>query len=391
MAVSNFYESIADRQATGTIRQSPTYSRTFMVRVDHPGTSLKEIGQAAGIQYGDPHPDDPTVYVIQVDINAVGDSMMYYGVTYQYGIVDNEDVSGGAAAAAQAEAAGEPVTPPDPLALPVDYWSGSSSLATEYRETDQADKVVRNTAGVPIAGGAETSVPQAQLILTQHIPLSSFFRLNDLALSIGDVNQDFWPQKYDNPNFTLLGSEPGSWRVNSVDWAFKQQISDTAVLSYYEARITFAYKRAVLYDATKHYYSSKGFFGGPNTINNDETNQHWVSPWCPWLASKGYMYFDKNENELKEITAKIEYRNCKDEVIQPPEGDENEVCEWPRRERVSEPQPLDINGQPVAPGDDDCAIIVVDTIPKEKAKKFHPVFGSPNPNDTGNWPNPPSP
>ena len=53
MAVAQSYESIADRSASGVIRESPTYRRSFIVRVDHPATSLKEVGAAPGINYGD--------------------------------------------------------------------------------------------------------------------------------------------------------------------------------------------------------------------------------------------------------------------------------------------------------------------------------------------------
>jgi len=382
MAVSNFYESIADRQATGTIRQSPTYSRTFMVRVDHPGTSLKEIGSAPGIAYGDPHPDDPTVYVIQIDINAVGDSMMYYGVTYQYGIVASEDVSGGAIAAAQAEASGggQPVSPPDPLALPVDYWSGSSSLYTVNRQVDAHGNVICNTAGVPIAGGVEHSSTEAQLVLTKHIPIKDFLKVSKLAMSVGSINEDVWPDKGD---FATHGSERGHWRVNTVDWSFKSQVSDTDSLAYYEVRITLGYRVGMWYNPDKHVYSS----GGNKSIDG------WVSPWSPWLASKGYHMIApipfEQAGQLGKITVPVQYYDCDNNPIDPPEQDDpNAPCEWPVWEPVAEPMPLDKDGYQVLPNQDTAAIVIADTIHPDKIIEFHTAFGSPNPYDTGNWPNP---
>ena len=84
MAVVRSFENVVDRSSTGEIRRVPTYKRTFTVRCDDPDTSMVDIAKAPGIGYGDAHPHDKSCFVTTVDVDADGDSMLIYTVSYGY-------------------------------------------------------------------------------------------------------------------------------------------------------------------------------------------------------------------------------------------------------------------------------------------------------------------
>ena len=374
MGIVSTYESIADRSAEGVIRESPTYRRSFVVRVDSPTTSLKEIGAAPGIRYGDQYPDDPTTYVTNISVSAKGDSMMLYQVDFQYGISTDEAVSGGATAAEKAGGGGGGggVQPPDPLALPYDYWAGSSSLYNIRKQVDEGGNTIANTAGVPIAGGVEVQRVELQLILNKFYAFDDFASLQNHCFLTGAINSQPWPN-----NVAGNGSYPYGWRLSGASWNFRQQVSDTDVLNYYEGVFTFSYRTPMPLDWTKMRYSS----ALTSPVAPSKFTLPYVTPWCPWIASKGYTFllpggniFDPNDRTP--ILQRIEYRNCKDQVIVPPATDDNYPCEWPTSEPVSEPAALDVNGQ-VAGQEGPPAIVIADVIPAWRVVDFHSIFGSP--------------
>jgi hypothetical protein len=381
MAVVQSYESIADRSASGVIRESPTYRRSFVVRVDNPATSLKEIGAAPGINYGDQHPDDPTTYVTNIEVSAKGDSMMLYQVDFQYGLSKDATVTGGAAAAAAAGGGGGGggVPPPDPLALPYDYWSGSSSLYSIRRQIDNYRNTIANTAGVPIAGGVEDQKVELQLILNKFYAFDDFASLQSHCFLTGAINSEPWPN-----NVAGTGSDPYGWRLSGASWNFRQQVSDTATLNYYEGVFTFSYRTPMPLDWTKMRYSS----ALTSAAAPPAFTQPYVTPWCPWIASKGYTQLKDggsifNPNDREAIRQQVEYRNCDNEVIVPPSTDDNYPCEWPTSEPVSEPAALDVAGKAASQASPP-AIVIADVIHESKVVDFHAEFGSPPTNQPSN-------
>lgn len=374
MAIVSTYESIADRSAEGVIRESPTYRRSFVVRVDSPTTSLKEIGAAPGIRYGDQYPDDPTTYVTNISVSAKGDSMMLYQVDFQYGISTSEAVSGGATAAAAAGAGGGAggVPPPDPLAIPYDYWSGSSSLYNVRKQIDNYGNTIANTAGVPIAGGVEVQKVELQLILNKFYAFDDFASLQEHCFLTGAINSQPWPN-----NVAGKGSDPYGWRLSGASWNFRQQVSDTEVLNYYEGVFTFSYRTPMPLDWAKMRYSS----ALTSAVAPPHYTLPYVTPWSPWIASKGYTELNaggniRDPNDRTPILQKVEYRNCKDDVIVPPATDDNYPCEWPISEPVSEPAALDVTGKAASQASPP-AIVIADVIHPNNVVDFHAYFGSP--------------
>lgn len=382
MAVVAWFESIGDRSVQETIREAPIYNRKFMVRVDNPATSLKEISMAPGVQFGDVYPDDPTCYVISANTSAADDSMMLYSVEIQYGNSRDETVTGGAKAAAEAEANNQPnVPPPDPLQLPTRYWSGTSSLYTVNAQVDSQGSTIANTADTPIAGGAPMSRVGAGLTLNAFYDQKDYMKVSYLTQLVGCLNEEFWPDDKGG-----MGSEQYAWQLRSVNWNFKQQVSNEKILNYYEMVFDFQYKKPMPFDSTRMVLSTPSF----NGITTE------VPAFWPWLSSKGYSGMQNTAGvgaafpdfQLRPIKLPVIYKNCDDEEIDPPKQDDTSTqCEWPTSELTPEPMALDIHGRPIKVESlalpDPAIVCVVNAAPTFKAD-FKETFGTPNPNDTTN-------
>lgn len=369
MAIIGYFENASDRQSSGNIRETPEYSRAFTVRVDDPNTSLLDIAAAPGIHYGDVHPEDESVYVTNVEVTAEGDSLLIYKVRYTYSIVTAEAVSGGASAAANAAAggAGGSAPPPDPLSLPVDYWSGTSSLYQQETFQDAAGNPLVNTAGTPFPRGASRDKVEQQLTLTRSYAINQYGLMMQHCGFVGYVNSTAWPGTGD-------GSEIGWWRLSGSNWAFREQSSGGVRLPYYEATFNFSYRRGLTFDASKMVWL------GGNGIQANYGSK--VPPWAGMVPSMGYDELAQAPNAMfpkmvrTPIMRAIEYRNCAGAPITPPAGDPNDPCEWPIAEEVTEPQPLDIDGRLCAAGKPP-ALILINTLPG--VVDFHTHFGDPDP------------
>ena len=67
MAVVAVEELISGRGVSGRVRDSFKYTRAFLIQTDAPATSMVAIAQAPGVTFGQPHPDDNSVYAIEFD------------------------------------------------------------------------------------------------------------------------------------------------------------------------------------------------------------------------------------------------------------------------------------------------------------------------------------
>ena len=275
-----------------------------------------------------------------------------------------------AAAAAGAGGGGGGVPPPDPLELPYDYWSGTSSLYNVRKQVDAESHEITNTAGTPIAGGVEVQRIELQLVLTKFYAFNDFASLEAHCFLVGAVNEAAWPGAS-----VTKGSVPYGWRLSGASWNFRQQVSDTDVLNYYEGVFTFSYRQPMAWDASKMRYSS--FLGGYPS----KYAEPWVSPWNPWIASKGYTELKKdgkpsNVRDRIPIEQDVKYYKCDGTEIDPPASGDNAPCEWPTKEPVSEPAALDVFGK-AASVDSQPAIVVADMIDQDMIVDFHKIFGSP--------------
>lgn len=363
MGVVGSYENVLERSATGAIRQRSQYSRSFTVRVDTPNTSLVDIGNAPGIAYGDPHPDDSSVYVTEINVQASGDSMLLYRVTYTYTIIDDENVSGGAVEAKKADDTGGTAPPPDPTAVPLPFWSGSSSLNQINKWVMKNGAVVVNSAGVPYPEGVLVDRPTGQLVLTAPYPISALDTVIEMTRYVGYLNTDNWPA-----SSAVGGSERGWWKFTNASWAFKEQTSGAIRLPYVEAVYTLSYKVGTAYDD-----STMNIVGGTDLPGL--LDQGLVSPWVPWITSKGYSQMSGGKRVP--IEQDIVYKKCDGTVIAPgdlPDAGVNMPCEYPTTEPVSEPMPLKKNGTVCQVGENP-GIQIINTSIGDFS--FHNAFGSP--------------
>lgn len=371
MSIVGSFENTLDRSGGGAIREAPEYTRSFTVRVDDPNTSILEIGNAPGIAYGDLHPDDPSTYVIKINVAAEGDSLLLYRVTFTYGIIEDEKVSGGAEASGGGSGGGgsTPPQPPDPLTLPIDTWSGAAGLYTSVSYTDVLGEIIANTADVPFPSGVSMDKVEGRLTLTRAYAIDSFDQMIEHFNCVNKVNSTEWPG-------IGAGSEIGWWRMSDASWNFRQQSSNGSTLSYYEATFTFAYRRGL---TTKDINAlGVDHIWWTSDIAQDQTAfGNTIPPWCKLIPSMGYQEKAPN-NELVPITLPIEYKNCSGQPVQPPAGDPNSPCEWPTEERIAEPRGLDLFGRAIKAGDKPC-VIVVNGIGPDGMADFADFFKSPRP------------
>ena len=371
MSIVGFFENTQDRSGSGTIREAPEYRRSFTVRVDNPNESLLAIGSAPGIKYGDLHPDDPSTYVKTIDIAAEGDSLLLYRVTFVYGIVADESVSGGAAGAGGGGGgggAGSPAQPPDPLAIPQPTWSGSAGLYSKVMGVDAEGVMLTNTAGTPFSAGVAFDRAEGKLVLTKYYAFDAFSQLvEDMGL-LNFVNSDEWPG-------TGVGSEKGSWRLTDGSWNFRQQSSDGSTLSFYEAQFTFAFRRGPAYVQGQMRWSHTKTAAASNAYQAQWGS--YVPGCCPIIVSQGYEMLDAATGKRVAIERDIDYKDCSGNPVSPPSSGPNTPCEWPTSEKITEPMPLDINGQ-VVPPNTTGALVIVNSIGPWKID-FKTRFGTPIP------------
>ena len=352
MAVVNNYENVVARSSTGEIREAPTYKRTFTVRCDNPDTSMVDIANAPGISYGDPHPHDASCFVTTVDVDADGDSMLIYTVSYSYTRPVNDlSVTGGTPF--NPDGGADPNTPPDPLKIPEGYWTGGSALETRQSSTTRgyegvSGKAVRMTNGRPLTSGVVIDFSSEQLVLTNYY--TSWDDVANIGLNIDRMNGEAWPASATN---TAYG--PLAWKIVSYNWSFKQQSSEQQRLEYYEVQVTF--KRSILWKYVAGRHILQGFPGPVE--NNIKAGLTGIPATLPMIASAGFQELDGND--LSAIAVDVKYYDCAGKPVDPPNDPSqppNSPCvQWPVKESTTEEMPLDKDGK-ACPPDTEGAIIV---------------------------------
>lgn len=359
MAVVKNYENVVDRSSSGEIRQSPTYKRTFTVRCDDPDTSMVDIANAPGIKYGDPHPHDASCFVTTVDVDADGDSMLIYTVSYSYTRPVNElSVTGGTPEDPE-DPTQDPNTPPDPLKIPEGYWTGGSTLETRQSSTtrgygDVSGEAIRMTNGRPLTSGVVMDFASEQIVLTNYY--TSWRDVANIGLNVDRMNKEVWPTTATN-----IAYGPLAWKIVGYNWSFKQQTSAQQRLEYYEVQVTF--KRSILwkYKADKHIL--QGFPGDIETAI--KAGSVGIPATLPMIASAGFQEsvypkllngnedFSKDPIGVSPIQTKVKYFNCDGEEVENPNGEgvdpDSPCAEFPYYENTTEEMPLDKNGKAVTP------------------------------------------
>ena len=356
MAVVTNYENVVARSSSGEIRNAPTYKRTFTVRCDDPDTSMVDIANAPGIKYGDPHPHDASCFVTTVDVDADGDSMLIYTVSYSYTRpVGDLSVTGGTPTdPSSGGGSPNPNTPPDPLKIPEGYWTGGSALETRQSSTtrgygDVSGEAIRMTNGRPLTSGVVMDFASEQIVLTNYY--TSWDDVANIGLNVDRMNGEVWPTSATN---TAYG--PLAWKIVAYNWSFKQQTSDQQRLEYYEVQVTF--KRSILWKYINGIHILQGF--PPAIENNIKAGAVGIPATLPMIASAGFQEIG-DDGELSSISIKTRYYDCQgNEVPAPTNPDQppDSPCqEFPVKEPTSEEMPLNKDGK-ACPPDTPGAIIV---------------------------------
>ena len=367
MAVVRNFENVVARSSTGEIREAPTYKRTFTVRCDDPDTSMVDIANAPGIKYGDPHPHDALCFVTTVDVDADGDSMLIYTVSYSYTRPVNDLSITGGTPEDPTQPDLNPNTPPDPLKIPEGYWNGGSALETRQSSTtrgygDVSGQAVRMTNGRPLTSGVVMDFASEQLVLTNYY--TSWDDVANIGLNVDRMNLESWPVSATN---TAYG--PLAWKIVSYNWSFKQQSSEQQRLEYYEVQVTF--KRSILWKYKDGTHVLQGF--PPPVESKIKAGTVGIPATLPMIASAGFQEsvypkllngsedYSKDPIGVTPIQTKVKYFNCDGDEVENPNGsgvDPDSPCaEFPYYENTTEEVPLNTYGKAVPPKTEGCIIV----------------------------------
>jgi hypothetical protein len=360
MAVVNNYENVVARSSSGEIRNSPTYKRTFTVRCDDPDTSMVDIANAPGIKYGDPHPHDASCFVTTVDVDADGDSMLIYTVSYSYTRpVGDLSVTGGTPTDPNAGGGGN--TPPDPLQIPDGFWAGSSTLETKQSGyLPHTQSPMRMTNGRPITSGVLLDYASEQITMTNYY--GDWASVQKIASSVDCMNDDTWPVGSDAAAYGYW-----AWKIMACNWSFKQQSSEQTRLEYYEVQVTLQRKDREPSDINIH-----DLQGWPAAANLS------VMPgWFPRIVAAGFQERAAVPGGRKPIQVPIEYKDCDGNPLDPSTFPDNENCtQYPAFENTTEEVPLDRAGKSLDPDDIDAkAAIIVPWTEQKEPISFTSLFG----------------
>lgn len=134
-------ETVRDRSLDVSGANGGSASRSFLVRVDDPGTSLQTILDEPGVLVGDMHPNQLLLAVDTISVKASDDTGMLYTVTVSYKPKPAPEGSG----------SGEEEQPGGLDGL-VPVWGGSSGVSSQPVFKDASGTVMTNSAGDPLEG-----------------------------------------------------------------------------------------------------------------------------------------------------------------------------------------------------------------------------------------------
>jgi len=214
MGIVGTIEVASGRGVSGKYRETFTYTRTFMVRLDDPQTSMVVVSNAPGVSYLDGHPDDPACVAQEFDCQAVDETGLYYKVVVRYFVPSVEQQN---------------QQNPTPGELPADVWSAGGSVTTGPCTRDKDDKPIVNAAKDPI-DGLEREYVEWRLTLTRAYP---------------DIGWTEKANKYSNTvnSSAWSGGEPRSWKCQFNSASKRTENSDGVTLTYWEVVWEFVWNR----------------------------------------------------------------------------------------------------------------------------------------------------
>lgn len=133
MAVVGWRETAKGKKVSGKYGESNTYSRAFLIRVDHPATSEVAICRAPGIVYGAAHPAQPACKAMEFSLDMADDVGLWWTLSVTYYAPPPEAV-------------------PDENGIPEDSWAASGGTSTGPAFQDRDGETIVNSAGDPLEG-----------------------------------------------------------------------------------------------------------------------------------------------------------------------------------------------------------------------------------------------
>jgi hypothetical protein len=217
MAVVDVVEVVSDRALSGGFRTPFTYSRSFLVKLDTPATSILEVAKAPVIAYFDAHPDDATCVMQDFDCKVADETGLYYSVTFKYQPIPPGEGGDFGSGSVQ-----------NPLAFPGDYWAAAASVTTGPVTEDKDGKPVLNAAGHPIP---DLEMDHAEFRLT-------------LTRCFADLSWAAAAQQYTNAVNAQgwMGSDPRTWKCHFQNAAKRAESNDAGELRYWETTWEFVYR-----------------------------------------------------------------------------------------------------------------------------------------------------
>lgn len=211
-------------------KDGATASRSWIVRVDDPATSLGSIQSECGVAIGDAHPTETDLSCDRVSVRSSDDSGLLYQVTADYSpdaSSSGSDGSGGdgSGGGEESEVEGR-----------YKQWGGSSSVASEPVFLDAANNVMTNSAGDPLEG-LEAEKAQLHLTLTDYYKFATTNQnngwLDHAKIYTNAINSDGWN-----------GGDPGQWKCQgcSAKLVIDRGGPNNAPRAYWEVNWDFAFR-----------------------------------------------------------------------------------------------------------------------------------------------------
>lgn len=215
MAIVATREIAKGTGVSGKFGESFTFTRKWLVRVDDPATSRVDIAQAAGVAFGDGHPDSPFHVAMEFDCTEASGDGMIWDLTVKYYI--------------------PPATSqPDPATgIPKDTWQAANATQTIPVYKDKDGLSITNSAGDPLEG-IEREANSFTLTLTKFYDGGGNYEWSTTAREQSNtVNSTAWN-----------GGAARTWKVEFRS-AVKKPLTDGAAVEpryYWETVWEFKYR-----------------------------------------------------------------------------------------------------------------------------------------------------
>ena len=139
MAIAAVVETARGTGLSGKYGESFTFTRKWLIRVDSPSTSRVLISRAAGVTFGQGHPDFADHLAMEFDLTEESGDGMMWGLTVKYYIPPKDN------------------TPDAATGMPKDVWSASGSTSSIPVYEDKDGIKIVNSANDPLEGGERES------------------------------------------------------------------------------------------------------------------------------------------------------------------------------------------------------------------------------------------